>query len=114
MTSKETKFYESYAHSFVATFDNPAGDQWPEGFIEAMDDESVNKEAAYQVVRWEFEDGSAIVEINGFWDYGIHCDHLEAACELVDPDNEEDDPLFIWPESHFIIPTAWQTAPQKS
>ena len=107
-----TLTYKSEAHDLVCECGDPGGSDWPEGFSETLTKQSVSIDQDYEqpLVRWEFKDGSSIVEINGFWDYGIHRDRLEEAEKLVDPDDEENDPLYIWPENHSRIPPEWQVS----
>ena len=102
MTTIAMQHYDTIAHRLVAQFGDPAGDNWPEGFIDYITEKCVNIDQMAGVVRWEFVDGSAIVEIEGFWDYGIHAHNLHYAEHLLDGAGDTD-PLFIWPECHDVI-----------
>ena len=86
------------------------GARWPRGFRAACQDWCVAKAESNNGadVRWEFKDGSAIVEIAGLWDYGVHRDRISAAFDLT---TAEEDVYFVWPESHPAIPAAWTGPP---
>ena len=49
--------------------------------------------------RWEFDDGSAIVDIGSGWDVGVHKDWLGDTEVLEMAEETEWDPRIMWPEA---------------
>ena len=89
--------------------DLPDGSEWPDGFLAAIGDWATEITTKESAVRWEFSDGSALVEQgNGCWDFGIHASRLEAASELVEAYPHSGYPaLFCWPEAHPAMNLTW-------
>lgn len=70
----------------IAKLTDDNGQSFPDEFMAALDEhcpypECPDRSNAYEPVRYEFEDGSAIVIAGDCWDLGVHASRLAEAAE---------------------------------